>query len=348
MDELNTSSTHYQVKEENGVITVLANKPICVRNHLWDYMNEEWIFAVKCDDGQSLYHIDYLFLNNNFELLNVLTEDKGVNPQFLTAPDNTVWVSLSSSSTEREGEILLPLRNRSRITKEIVRKDLGIDAIFRLNSQCFAYQIDSFNPKKYDKLFVYQFEKNGLYKTRKQYVLENIWNGYPTVARDKCFVTCGKWNDSLCTIHVAEIDENGNILSEWKSKAIADMNSVFLLSNSDTQMEFITFHENHVDYLVCSFEGTLLSRKIIYQAETDINLIAKTQIVNEIKAVHCVVSGDDQHIVKNVMLVLRTNTVDVYEAEDGYFPSLLDGSHLLFGSISRMENDDCSFKIVRI
>lgn len=52
-------------------------------------MNEEWVFAVKCDDGQSRYHIDYLFLDNNFELLNALTEDKGVNPQFLTAQDNT-------------------------------------------------------------------------------------------------------------------------------------------------------------------------------------------------------------------------------------------------------------------
>lgn len=348
MDELNTSSTHYQVKKENGTITVFTNKPICVGNHFWDCMNEEWVFAVKCDDGQGLYHIDYLFLNNNFELLSVLTEDKGVNPQFLTAPDNTVWVSLSSISTEREGEIVLPLQNRSRITKEIVRKDLGIDAIFRLNSQCCAYQIDRFNPKKYDKLFVYQFDKNGLYKTRKQYILENIWNGYPTVARDKCFVTCGKWNDSLCKIHVSEIDENGNILSDWKSEAIADMNSVFLLSYSDTQMEFITFHENHVDYLVCSSEGTLLSRKIIYQAETNINLISKTQIVNEIKAVYCVVSDDAQHIGKNVILVLGNNTVDVYEAEDGYYPSLLDGSHILFSPISRKENNTCIFKIVTI
>ncbi len=87
MNELQTSLTHYQVKKENGAITVLANKPICVCNHFWDCMNEEWVFAVKCDDGQSRYHIDYLFLDNNFELLNALTEDKGVNPQFLTAQD---------------------------------------------------------------------------------------------------------------------------------------------------------------------------------------------------------------------------------------------------------------------
>lgn len=348
MDELQTSLTHYQVKKENGAITVLANKPICVEDHFWDRMNEEWIFAVKCDDGQSLYHIDYLFLNNNFELLNVLTEDKGVNPQFLTAPDNTVWVSLSSNSAEREGEIVLPLQNRFRITKEIVRKDLGMDAIFCLNNQCCAYQIDLFNHKKYDKLFVYQFDKNGLYKTRKQYILENIWKGYPTVVRDKCFVTYEKWNDSLCTIHVSEIDENGNILSDWKSEAIEDMNSVFLLSYSDTKMEFITFHENHVDYLVCSFEGILLSRKIIYQGEADINLIAETQIMDEIKAVYCVVSGDVQNIEKNVMLVLENNAVAVYEAEDGYFPSLLDDSHLLFAPIGSIENIACSFKIVII
>lgn len=348
MNELQTSLTHYQVKKENGAITVLANKPICVCDHFWDCMNEEWVFAVKCDDGQSRYHIDYLFLDNNFELLNALTEDKGVNPQFLTAQDNTAWVSLSSTSTEREGEIVLPLQNRFRITKEIVRKDLGMDAIFCLNNQCCSYQIDLFNHKKYDKLFVYQFDKNGLYKTRKQYILENIWNGYPTVTRDKCFVTCGKWSNSLCTIHVSEIDENGNILSDWKSEAIADMNSVFLLSYSDTKMEFITFHENHVAYLVYSFEGILLSRKIIYQVETNINLIEKTQIMGGVKAVHCVVSGDIQHFAKNVMLVLGNNTVDVYEAEEGYFPSLLDDSHLLFAPISRIENIACSFKIVII
>ena len=48
MNELQTSLTHYQVKKENGAITVLANKPICVCDHFWDCMNEEWVFAVKC------------------------------------------------------------------------------------------------------------------------------------------------------------------------------------------------------------------------------------------------------------------------------------------------------------
>lgn len=163
MNELQTSLTHYQVKKENGAITVLANKPICVCDHFWDCMNEEWVFAVKCDDGQSRYHIDYLFLDKNFELLNALTEDKGVNPQFLTAQDNTAWVSLSSTSTEREGEIVLPLQNRFRITKEIVRKDLGMDAIFCLNNQCCSYQIDLFNHKKYDKLFVYIKQENSIF-----------------------------------------------------------------------------------------------------------------------------------------------------------------------------------------
>ena len=44
MNELQTSLTHYQVKKENGAITVLANKPICVCDHFWDCMNEEWVF----------------------------------------------------------------------------------------------------------------------------------------------------------------------------------------------------------------------------------------------------------------------------------------------------------------
>ena len=48
------------------------------------------------------------------------------------------------------------------------------------------------------------------------------------------------------------------------------------------------------------------------------------------------------------MLVLGNNTVDVYEAEEGYFHSLLDDSHLLFAPISRIENIACSFKIVII
>ena len=78
------------------------------------------------------------------------------------------------------------------------------------------------------------------------------------------------------------------------------------------------------------------------------NLIEKTQIMGGVKAVHCVVSGDVQHFAKNVMLVLGNNTVDVYEAEEGYFPSLLDDSHLLFAPISRIENIACSFKIVII
>ena len=47
MNELQTSLTHYQVKKENVAITVLANKPICVCDHFWDCMNEEWCNPCK-------------------------------------------------------------------------------------------------------------------------------------------------------------------------------------------------------------------------------------------------------------------------------------------------------------
>lgn len=347
MNELIKSSTSYQVKKENNTITIFSNKPIIVEDHFFDQINEEWVFAVKCYDDKFLYHIDYLFFNKDFKLLNVVTEDKGVNPMFLLAPDNTVWVSLSSTSTERDGEIVLPLQNRSRITKDIVRKDIGTETVFYINNQLCVYSVDWFNPKKYDKLLAYQFDKNGLYKTKKQYLLENIWNGYPTVIKDKCFVTYGKWNNSICTIHISEIDENGNIISDWKSKAISGINSVFLLAYSEAQIEFVTFTENHVDYLVFGSDGNLLSRNIIYKTEDRINLIRNPKIIHEIKAIQCI-SGDAQHSVKNVLLLLKNSSVDVYESENGYFPSLLNSSYILYSSISKNNHDNHYFNIVMI
>lgn len=347
MNELMRSSTSYQVKKENDTITVSSDKPIIVEDKLWDQINGEWIFAVKCYDDKGLYHIDYLFFSKDFELLNVITEDKGVNPEFLSAPDNTVWVSLSSISTDRDGEIVLPLKERSRITKDIVRKDIGTAAIFCINGQPCAYSVDYFDPKKYDKLLAYQFDKNGLYKTKKQYVLDNIWNGYPIVIKDKCFVTYGKWNDSLCTIHISEINESGEILSDWKSEAVSGIDGVFLLSYSETQLEFIAFTENHVDCIVCSSEGTLLSRNIIYQTEERINLIKSPEIMGETRSVQCI-SGDPQHGAKNVLLVLKSGGVSVCGSEKGYFPSLLDSSYVLHSPIGGQNNDHHDFKLVML
>lgn len=58
-----------------------------------------------------------------------------------------------------------------------MRKDIGMKAWVNISDKTYSYRSDIFYTKKPDLLFLYQFDKNGLYKTRNQYKLETIHSG---------------------------------------------------------------------------------------------------------------------------------------------------------------------------
>lgn len=341
MTELQPSSTVYHIEKTDRIITVRCDKPIKVQDSIFDNLNQQWIFAVHCEDGQGLYHIDYLYANADFTLTKVLAEDRGVLPAFLQATDSMIWVRLDSTGTEREGESVLPMENRSRITKEILRKSVGWQKKISVHGQQCVFYTDYFDRRKPDKLFHYQFDKKHLYKTRKQYSLENIHSGHPKTIQDTCYITYGKWADSLCTVHIAEIDETGSILSDWQSDPVTDVWDVYLESRSDAQISCIIYAKHCIERIVFHADGTLLSRTELFRTDLRINYID----VQEHGICFVIAPEQGPPAGKNCILFPDIPSAPCYAFDNGYAPQGLNSRYFILNPI---RNDKCDFRIVSV
>lgn len=338
----------YQILKESESITIATDRPVYVADTINDRVYDRWIFAVKSDDGDRLYHIDYLFFSRDFELLQVLKEHQGVNPDFLTAPDGTVWVELNPTHIARNGRTVLPMENRARITEEIIGRDIGMNTRFDLHDRHFGYHIDYFDAKKSDRLFLYQFDRNGLFKSKKSCIPDGIRNGHPVVLNGRCYAAYGTWNGRICTPHLAEIGKNGTVTPVWDGEPHENLCDVFLLAAPDAEIRLLTYCDNHADLLIYGTDGRLLSEKTVFQAQHRINCIFHQQMRDELAAVQCAIAFDEKPPGQNILLLYENDTFRVYEPEDGRIPSLLGSSHILLNNFGSKDNTNCDFKIVPI
>ena len=99
----------------------------------------ESILAVNryIEDGKLHYQTEYLFLDENLHIKKVLVENQGVLPEFILAPDESIWVILVSTTKDCM-QIILPLYNRARITKEIFKKETSYTELFHWNGNMYA------------------------------------------------------------------------------------------------------------------------------------------------------------------------------------------------------------------
>lgn len=287
-----------------------------------------------------MYHIDYLFTDKEFNTVSILTEDRGCNPKFIIAPDDSVWVSLSSTATVKDGEICLPLFDRSRITKDIVYKDIGTDVSFVCNGRAYAYITEIISTKKCDKVFWYQFDKEDLFRTRKQFKLENIKYGHPKVISDKLYIAYIDRCSSVCKVSIAEADETCNVVSLWNGEETEDIFDACLYSYTQSEIKIITYNAHRIEMIVFSANGTITARNILYKTDMRINYIKVKN--NSVEFV--IASEDGQSQAKNCILIIEDNTV-CYEYSNGFSPEYLCDDRFLLAPIKMDKNE---FMIVNI
>jgi hypothetical protein len=117
VQELKQSTNPYNVEHKDDLTTIRTDKAMKVLSAFWDEERSSLLIAVQVELGNGTYQIEYLHLDETLGLTDVCTESEGVLPAFLTAPDKTVWVKLTSTQTDKIREIVLPLANRERIQK---------------------------------------------------------------------------------------------------------------------------------------------------------------------------------------------------------------------------------------
>lgn len=332
MNELEVSDIQYQIIKMDNKITIKCENPLNVKSTIFDKINNNWIFAVKVNDKNyeknRLYYIDYLYLSENFDIVKVIRENRGVMPTLITAPDNKVWVSLSSIATEKNGEVVLSLENRSAITKDIVKKDIGFSHYFNFCGYAFGYYDDIFSKNKPDQLALYEFDKKGLYKNRTMKKLTDIFHGTPCVLMDKFFVTSLVKQNEFSKIKLYELNQKREIINEWESEPLSDVWYAALFSVSDNGYSFLTHYQNRIDIINFDVNGRLLDKNVFYESNTRINTIKLQLFDNDSVAVQFY-----REQACNGLICYFDGVKDIfYQSEPGMLFSAIDSKHILKSS----------------
>lgn len=252
---------NYTIKQHNNCRKISAEVPMQVEDCCYDETRDAFVIAVKYYRGRD-YYVDYIVLNREWQIVKKLTETKGVNPRFVLAPEKSVWIRMSATRTKKDGEIVLPLYERERVTKEIVKSDLGTDYSFFWNGSFWGYACDVWSSTAPDKLLQYEFDKKGLFKNRKAWKLEGLRNASPFVQRDELYLCQQNWAEG--TVSVYRMMEPGMTEVFMESAIIGEFTWCYLVNVGEAACEFIGFRENEVHRLTIGKSGQMLEQKHIH------------------------------------------------------------------------------------
>lgn len=191
--ELDYTDIDYKIIRQDSKIIIEHDHKIKAEDAIYNPFTENYIFAVKAYTGNCTYEVDYFLFSKDLELLKILRESEGVNPSFIISPNSEIWVSLSvtSEKIEKNGEIILPILERNRIEEPIVKRDTGMD-YFVMKGRSYGYIVDNWSRGKEDRLVIYQFDKNSLFRDRKAVKLKGMYSCKPIIINGICYISdCG-------------------------------------------------------------------------------------------------------------------------------------------------------------
>ena len=250
---------NYKMSQQTPYWEIEAEKTISIQDCCYDATTDTFVIAVKHNRGG-----DYIVLNREHEIIQTVSEDQGVNLKFVLAPDKSVWIGMSALCTQKDGEIILPLYDRKRVEKEIVKSDLGVDAGFFWNDCYWGYVNDIFGDKP-DKLLQYQFDKMGLYKNRKAYKLDMLRRAIPSVQGD-CLYLCQKdFNNGI--VQIFKMTEPGKPEKLCETLSAGGLVGYRLVSADESGYKVFGFEHNEIRMLSIDTKGNILDKTLIYRLE---------------------------------------------------------------------------------
>lgn len=252
---------NYTVKEHNSCLKICAERPIQIEDCCYDETKDSFVIAVKHYRGQN-YFVDYIVCNREWQIVKKLTETQGVNPRFVLAPDKSVWVRMSATRTKKDGEIVLPLDERERVPKEIVKSDLGTNYSFFWKGSFWGYTCDVWIEKKPDKLLLYEFDKKNLFKNRKAWKLEGLRNAVPFVQEDELYLCQQNWAEG--TVSIYRMIEQGKTEAVMEPAIIGEFTWCYLVKVDAKTYEFLCFEKNEIHKLVIDKAGKLCKQERIH------------------------------------------------------------------------------------
>ena len=250
---------NYKINKQASYWEIEAEKTISIEDCCYDVTTDTFVIAVKHNRGG-----DYIVLNRAHKIVRTVSEGQGLNRKFVLAPDKSVWIGMSATCTKKDGEIILPLYDRERVEKEIVKSDLGVDYSFFWNGCHWGYVNDIFGDKT-DKLLQYQFDKNGLYKTRKAYKLDMLRHAVPFVQGD-CLYLCQKdYKNGI--VQIFKMTEPGNPEEVCEPISVGELGWCRLVNADESGYKIIGIEHDEISMLFIDRKGKLLDKTLLYRLD---------------------------------------------------------------------------------
>lgn len=249
----------YKINKQDIYWEIEAEQVISIEDCCYDATTDTFVIAVKHNKGG-----DYIVTSSEHKILQTLSEHQGVNRKFILAPDKSVWIGMSALNTKKNGEIVLPLYERGRIEKEIVKSDLGVDYSFFWNSCYWGYINDIWGDKP-DKMVQYQFESKGLYKTRKAYKLDKLRHAAPFIQDDSLYLCQKDFNKGI--IQIFKMTEPDNPEEMCKIISNGELDWCRLINVSESGYIIIGIENNEVHMLLVDIQGKILEEKMLYRLD---------------------------------------------------------------------------------
>lgn len=202
--------------------------------------------------------------NREHKILRIVSEHQGLNRKFILAPDKSVWIGMSALNTKKNGEVVLPLYERGRVEKEIVKSDLGVSYSFFWDGCHWGYVNDIWGDKP-DKMLQYQFDPKGLYKTRKAYKLDALRNAVPFVQCDRLYLCKKDFNKGI--IQIFKMTEPGNPENVCEIISTGELDWCRLINVDESGYKIIGIESNEVHMLSADIQGNILEKKLLYRLD---------------------------------------------------------------------------------
>lgn len=332
--ELDKVKSPYEiVKKDNEIIFKFdSEKSLDWEAITWSGKKQCWVVAMKRNISNGMYVIEYVLFDGNFNIIEVYRESEGVNPRFLLAPNDEIWVVMSAT---KEGypdsaDVTIPLFNRSRVTDPIVKRDTGMDYFF-LDGQTHGYIVDSWGKGKDTKLIQNVYDKNGLYKDRKGKTLKDIHGGVITSVGKRAYLS---YKENLYEItdkfgieKIGSFPEEREVLS-------------FVIDRDDKVTTYIRLDENLKDIYFVKYtnDGEVLSQKLVYASDTRVNTMDIQSLQDGSQKIQFVTKGVN-------ILGYREGEYFLYEGELGDHTGMLQFGKLI---IQRLGTKEKCLKIIEI
>ncbi len=202
------------------------------------------------------YKVCFLEINNNADIISVLSETEGVLPKLFKDPEGKLWTVFTYSKIDGFKELILPLGDRTNTPEQKPLREFASDLIGYNDGLALFYK----KGQKTDELGKIKFDKNGHFKERKASRIEVPKENQPFI-------------NELGEIHLIaydtypkrlhrQIDLDGKVL---KSRTIDTKAHHFgiLDISFEKNAHFISTNDNKIFYETVSPEGKISQKLLI-------------------------------------------------------------------------------------